>query len=110
MPQETVYALCNAHLLRNLQEIVELEKQPEGWAARLQRLLREARDTAAHWGTATGGPVPAQGRDRTAAAWDTLLQQVLDHYESLPSPARGRCRGHNLALILWMHRDACRTS
>ena len=42
LPDETVRALCNARLLRNLQKIVELE--PEGWAARLQL---EARDTSA---------------------------------------------------------------
>lgn len=34
-----MHALCNAHLLRNLQEIIELEQALEGWAARLQRLL-----------------------------------------------------------------------
>ena len=33
LPDETVHALCHSHLLRNLQEIVELEQAPEGWAA-----------------------------------------------------------------------------
>ena len=33
MADETMHALCNAHLLRNLEEIVELEKEPDGWAA-----------------------------------------------------------------------------
>ena len=107
LPQETVHALCNAHLLRNLQEIVELEQEPEGWAARMQRLLLAARDTAAHWCDTTGGPVPKPVRVQTAAAWDALLTPVLDHYEGLPPPARGRRRGHNLALALWTHRDAC---
>ena len=109
MADETVHALCNAHLLRNLEEIVELEQEPDGWAARMQRLLLEARDTAAHWHGTTGGPVPAAIRAATAAAWDALLKPVLEHYESLPPPTRGRRRrrGHNLALALRKEREAC---
>ena len=107
LPDETAHGLCNAHLLRNLEEIVELEKEPDGWAARMQRLLLEARDAAAHWCDTTGGPVPEPVRRETAAAWDALLAPVLDRYESLPPPARGRRRGHNLALALWELRDAC---
>ena len=107
LPEETAHGLCNAHLLRNLEEIVELERAPDGWAARMQRLLLKARDVAAHWLDTTGGPVPEPLREQTAAAWDTLLAPVLDHYESLPPPARGRRRGHNLALALWELRDAC---
>ena len=105
LPEETAHGLCNAHLLRNLEEIVEWEQEPDGWAARMQALLREARDVAVHWGDTTGGPVPEPVRAQTAAAWDALLAPVLDHYESLPPPARGRHRGHNLAL--WTLRDAC---
>ncbi|MYC61958.1 MAG: IS66 family transposase [Caldilineaceae bacterium SB0661_bin_34] len=107
LPEETAHGLCNAHLLRNLEEIVERERVPDGWAARMQRLLLKARDTAAYWCDTTGGPVPEPLREQTAAAWDTLLQPVLEHYESLPPPARGRRRGHNLALALWTLRDAC---
>ena len=93
LPNETVHALCNAHLLRNLKEIVELEREPEDWAA--------------HWVETTGGPVPKPLRERTAAAWDALLLPVLDHYESLPPPARGHRRGHNLASALWTDRASC---
>ena len=73
----------------------------------MQTLLLEARDTAVHWCDTTGGPVPERVRRQTAAAWDALLTPVLDHYESLPPPACGRHRGHNLALALWTLRDAC---
>ena len=107
LSDETAHGVCNAHLLRNLEEIVELEKAPDGWAAAMQTLLREARDTAVHWCNTTGGPVPEPVRRQTAAAWDALLAPVLDHYESLPPPACGRHRGHNLALALWTLRDAC---
>ena len=51
--------------------------------------------------------MPEPVRRETAAAWDALLAPVLDHYESLPPPARARRRGHNLALALWELRDVC---
>ena len=39
-------------------------------------------------------------------AWDAFFALVLEHYESLPPPPRGRgCRGHNLAL--WEKREGC---
>ena len=107
LPAGILHAVCNAHLLRNLEEIVEREPTADSWAARMQRLLLEARDTAAHWFDATGGPVPEPVREATAAAWDALLEPVLAHYEELPPPACGRRRGHNLALALWHLRDAC---
>ena len=69
MADETVHALCNAHLLHNPRNR-RGGKEPDGWAAFMQRLL-EARDTVGHW-------------YKTATAWDTLLEPVLDHYESLP--------------------------
>ena len=71
LPEETAHALCNAHLLRNLEAIVEREQAPDGWAALLQRLLLKARDTAAYWRDTTGGPVPEPVREQTAAVWDT---------------------------------------
>ena len=107
LPAGTRHAVCNAHLLRNLEEIVEREPTADSWAARMQRRLLEARDTAAHWLDETGGPVPETLRRETAAAWDALLEPVLTHYEELPPPARGRRRGHNLALALWELRDDC---
>ena len=105
LPAGILHAVCNAHLLRNLEEIVEREPTADSWAARMQRLLLEARDAAAHWFDKTGGPVPEPVRAATKEAWDALLEPVLAHYEELPPPARGRRRGHNLAL--WHLRDAC---
>ncbi len=105
LSDETAHGVCNAHLLRNLEEIVELEKAPDGWAAAMQTLLLEAWDTAVHWCDTTGSPVPEPVRRQTAAAWDALLAPVLDPYEGLPPPACGHHRGHNLAL--WTLRDAC---
>ena len=107
LPAGIRHAVCNAHLLRNLEEIVEREPTADSWAARMQRLLLGARDAAAHWFDETGGPVPEAVRAATKDAWDALQEPVLTHYEELPRPARGRRRGHNLALALWHLRDAC---
>ena len=107
LPAGILHAVCNAHLLRNLEEIVEREPTADSWAARMQRLLLGARDDAAHWFEETGGPVPTAVRTATKEAWDALLEPVLAHYEELPPPAAGRRRGHNLALALWHLRDAC---
>ena len=30
------HAFCNAHLLRNLEEIIKFEGEPDGWAAGMQ--------------------------------------------------------------------------
>ena len=106
-PRVRAHALCNAHLLRNLQEIVELEEEPHGWAARLQRLLHEARRCARGYRMVTGGPVSPRRRQRLAEAWEAILQPALDRYERLPPLHKGKRRGHNLALALRRHRDAC---
>ena len=100
---ETAHGLCNAHLLRNLEEIVELEKEPDGWAACMQRLLLKARDDAVHWCDTTGGPVPPNLRAATKAAWDALLVPVLDRYGR---PADGAA-ATTWPLALWELRDAC---
>ena len=50
LPAQTLHAVCNAHLLRNLEAIIELEPMPDGWAARMQRLLLGVRD----WHDRTG--------------------------------------------------------
>ena len=39
MADETYHALCNAHLLCNLEESIELEVEPNGWAALLEPVL-----------------------------------------------------------------------
>ena len=83
-----MHALCNAHLLRNLQEIVEQEEEPHGWAARLQRLLHEARRCARGVRMVTGGPVYPRRRQRLTEAWDAILTPTLDRYARRPPPPR----------------------
>ena len=87
------HALCNAHHLRELQALVEFDK--EDWARRMQRHLLRARRVA-----------------RIARGYDRLLVEALAFHESqppLPSPGRRgtprRRKGHNLALRLHERRD-----
>ena len=106
-PMEGVeHALCNAHRLRELQALVEFDK--EGWAGRMQQFLRRAwrvarlvreRDIA----------VPGRLLARLARGYDRLLVEALAFHESQPplSPPRPgrrgaprRRKGHNLALRL----------
>ena len=79
---ETDHGLCNVHLLGNLQEIVELEKEPDGWAARMQRRLLEARIFAVHWCEAAAGPLAHGWRHLT---FDTVAEQLrrIDQLQKL---------------------------
>ena len=112
-PMEGVeHALCNAHRLRELQALVEFDK--EGWAGRMQWLLRRA------WRVARltrerDIVVPARLLARLARGYDRLLVEALAFHESQPplSPPRPgrrgapkRRKGHNLALRLHERKDA----
>ena len=103
------HGLCNAHHLRELQALVELDK--EAWAGRLQRLLRRAWRVA-RASRARGIAVPERLRARFERDYDRLLVEAMAFHENLPplsSPARcgkpKRRKGHNLALNLHRYRD-----
>ena len=108
-----LHACCNAHHLRELQALVEIEG--EGWARRMQRLLRRA-NRAVHIARAAGQQqLPGSLLQRIERRYDRLLAEALKYHESLPAlrPAkpgrRGRKKrrkGHNLALRLRDRRSA----
>ncbi len=103
------HALCNAHRLRELQALVEFDK--EGWARRMQcHLLRAWR--VARLARERDMAVPGRLLARLARGYDRLLVEALAFHESqppLPSPGRHgtprRRKGHNLALRLHERRD-----
>ena len=111
-PMEGVeHALCNAHRLRELQALVEFDK--EDWARRLQRLLLRAWRVARIAREKDIG-VPARLLARLARGYDRLLVEAMAFHESQPplSPPRPgrrgaprRRKGHNLALRLHERRD-----
>jgi len=99
-----LHALCNAHHLRELKALVEIEK--EGWACRMQRLLRRACHAAnlAHEQRAPLKPGLIALLDRR---YDTILADGLAFHQAQPALARARRRGrqprrvgHNLLLRL----------
>ena len=99
-----LHALCNAHHLRELKALVEIEK--EDWARRMQRLLRRAchvTNLAREQGVSLNPGLIALF-DR---CYDTILTQGLAFHEDQPALAKARRRGrpprrvgHNLLLRL----------
>jgi transposase len=103
-----VHGLCNAHHLRELKALVEIEK--EDWARKMQRLLRRACH-AANLARERGKPLKP-GLIALFERWyDTILAEGLAFHAAQPALVRtvgkgkGRGRqprrvGHNLLLRL----------
>lgn len=105
-----LHALCNAHHLRELQALVEIEK--EDWARRMQRLLRRACH-ATRLARDRNQPVKPALVALIRRHFDTIVAAGLAFHEALPPLAapnakkdggrRGRPRrrtGHNLLMRL----------
>jgi transposase len=110
------HALCNAHHLRELQALIEIEK--EDWARRMQTLLRRACHVA-HL-AADRKQVPDQRLiDLIGRRYDAITASAIAFHETLPAlsvklkrdgtPRAGRRKrrpGHNLALRFVDHKSA----
>ena len=103
------HALCNAHHLRELQALVEFDK--EDWARRMQRHLLRARRVA-RLARERDMAVPGRLLARLVRGYDRLLVEAMAFHENQPplsSPGRRgaprRRKGHNLALRLHERRD-----
>jgi transposase len=103
-----LHALCNAHHLRELKALVEIEK--EDWARRMQRLLRRACH-ATHLARNRGLPLKPSLIARIERCYDAILAEGLAFHAAQPpllsgaAAARRRGRparrvGHNLLLRL----------
>jgi transposase len=101
-----LHALCNAHHLRELQALIEIEK--EDWARKMQRLLRRACH-AANLARARGVPLKPRLIERFERCYAAILADGFAFHEAQPPLAaatvagapkrRGRPRrrtGHNL--------------
>ena len=108
--QGVLHALCNAHHLRELKALVEIEK--EEWAGRMQRLLRRA-CYAVNRARERGVPLKPRLIECFERRYDTILAEGLVFHEAqLPlvraaikggGKRRGRAprrTGHNLLLRL----------
>ena len=103
------HALCNAHHLRELQALIEIEQEP--WALRMQRLLRRACH-ATHLARERDGPLKPSLVNRFQRRYDAIVAEGLAFHEAQPplpvTGRRGRPRrrtGHNLLLRLRTRKD-----
>ena len=103
------HALCNAHHLRELQALIDIEK--EDWARQMQTLLRRACH-AANLARERGVTLKPRLIARMKQRYDVIVAQGLAFHEAQPplartkSKARGRAprrTGHNL-LARFDHR------
>jgi transposase len=99
-----LHALCNAHHLRELKALVEIEK--EEWARRMQRLLRRACH-AMNLAREQGVPLNSGLIALIERRYNAILAEGLAFHEVQPALAKPRRRGrpprrvgHNLLLRL----------
>jgi transposase len=99
-----LHALCNAHHLRELKALVEIEK--EDWARKMQRLLRRACH-ATNLAREQAVPLSSALIVLLDRGYDAILAEGLAFHEAQPALAKVRRRGrpprrvgHNLLLRL----------
>jgi transposase len=103
-----LHALCNAHHLRELKALVELDQ--EDWARKMQILLRRACH-AVNLAREQERPLKPRLVARIERRYDAIVAEGLAFHHSLPALRRAQCRGwkprrigHNLLLRLEQRR------
>ena len=100
------HGLCNAHHLRELKALMEIEK--ESWANSMSKLLLLANKYKHSY----EGKIPSEIIERVEKVYDSIVERGLKYHESLPavisSSNRGRKKrrtGHNLLIRLSKYRE-----
>ena len=88
--QGVLHALCNAHHLRELKALVEIEK--EDWARKMQRLLRRACH-AANLARERGVPLKPRLIECFERRYDAIVAEGLAFHEAQAPLARSRDEG-----------------
>jgi transposase len=88
--QGVLHALCNAHHLRELKALVEIEK--EEWARKMQRLLRRACHTA-NRARERGVPLKPRLIERFERRYDAILAEGLVFHEAQAPLVRAAMKG-----------------
>jgi transposase len=103
------HALCNAHHLRELNALIDIEK--EGWARDMARLLRALAKIAREH-SPSGSRLPPALVNKALRLYDRIVAKGLAFHESQPPPGpenkRGRRKrriGHNLLIRLRDYRE-----
>ena len=89
------HALCNAHHLRELKALIEIEK--EEWARAMAQLLRRACH-ATHLAAAREGPLTAfkpRLVELIERRYDAIVSAGLAHHEAQPALGRMAAKGSN---------------
>jgi transposase len=104
-----LHALCNAHHLRELKALIEIEK--EDWARKMQILLRRA-GHATNLARARGVALTARLIARIQRRYDAIVAEGIAFHQAQPALRRGQRRGckprrigHNLLLRLDRRRQ-----
>jgi transposase len=104
-----LHALCNAHHLRELKALIEIER--EEWAGRMRRLLRRACH-ATNLAREQGVPLKPGLIALIERHYDAIVAQGLAFHEAQPALAKTRRRGrpprrvgHNLLLRLSIRKS-----
>ena len=115
LAQENVqHSLCNAHLLRELQAVIDHDKEP--WATDMQMILCDALKLTQAARKQGKVEVSADDVGQIKRRYDVCCNQAISFHEALPPPKstpkpkkRGRPKrrvGHNLAERLRTHKPA----
>ena len=86
--QGVLHALCNAHHLRELKALVEIEK--EDWARKMQRVLRRACHAANLRARTRRAAEAASDRNVSSARYDAILAEGLAFHEAQAPLAQPR--------------------
>jgi len=99
------HALCNAHHLRELKALIDIEKEP--WARKMSKLLRIARRAVHSAENAGATALSARKRQRLSSAYDAITAEGIAFHETQPPLVRAGVRGryprrpgHNLLIRL----------
>jgi len=110
-----LHGLCNAHLLRELQALMEFEKEP--WAFAMARFLRQACH-AIHLAQERKTTLKPSFVQYMLARYDCIVSRGLNYHEAQAPPEsrssagkkrRGRTKkrvGHNLVIRMRDHRES----
>ncbi len=103
------HALCNAHHLRELKALVEIDREP--WAAPMRDLLLEANRAVENARGGRDQSAPARARGFFTRYWEILRQvspftATCRAFNGIPQPRRTKHRpGHNLLIRLHEFKD-----
>ena len=99
---EVIHAFCNAHILRELEGLIEFEKEP--WAELMRAMLREANEAVRAARDAGKRALPTEQVEAFVERYWAAVRMGLAYHRGLPaletkSKTRGRRKqrpGHNL--------------